>query len=133
MVTVMDDDTHAEGRELEPEDEDGLEGEVPGEVVQHDAERERLREVEEAEDDPVGEPLDVVGVTGRLDGLDGEVGGEDPAEEVGDGGGKGVDGVEDDDEGDAAEEGVGLRDLGVVLKVGERGVLGELQREREVV
>lgn len=52
--------TYASDRELEPEDEDGLEREVPGKVVEDDAEGEGLEEVEEAEDDPVGQPLDVV-------------------------------------------------------------------------
>ena len=37
--------THAELRELEPEDEYTLEGEIPGEVVEDDTEREALEEV----------------------------------------------------------------------------------------
>lgn len=43
-------------RELEPDDEDGLGGEVPGEVVENDAESEGLEIGQEAEDNPVGQP-----------------------------------------------------------------------------
>jgi len=50
----------AERWELEPNNEDALEGEVPGNVVEEDGEGERLKEVEKAEHGPVGEPLDVV-------------------------------------------------------------------------
>jgi len=50
----------AERWELEPDNEDALEGEVPGNVVEEDGEGERLKEVEKAEHGPVGEPLDVV-------------------------------------------------------------------------
>ena len=49
--------THAELRELEPEDEDALEGKVPGEVVEDDGGGESLEEGEDAEDDPVRRPL----------------------------------------------------------------------------
>ena len=52
--------TYTGDRELEPEDEDGLEDEVPWDVVEDEAEGEGLEEVEEAKDDPVGQPLDVV-------------------------------------------------------------------------
>ncbi len=118
--------THAELGELEPEDEDALEGEVPGEVVEDDAEGEGLEEVEEAEDDPVSKPLDVVGVTRRLEGLDGEEGGERPADEVGHGLREGVDAVEDGEEDDGAEEGVALGHLRALLEGVQDGVLGEL-------
>ena len=51
-----DDNTYAEGRELEPDDENGLEGEIPGEVVQHCAKGETLHKVEETKDDPISQP-----------------------------------------------------------------------------
>lgn len=54
---------------MEPDDEDGLEGEVPGEVVQDYTEREALSEVEEPEDDPICEPLDIILVSGGLKAL----------------------------------------------------------------
>lgn len=57
-------DTYAESRELEPDDEETLEGKVPREIVQHNAERKALREREEAEHNPVREPLDVITMTG---------------------------------------------------------------------
>lgn len=111
-------ETHAESRELEPERENRLERKIPREIIQHHALRERLQKVKEAEHDPVREPLDVVRVAGALDGLDGEVRGEAPAEEVRDGLREGVDGVQDEEEGDAAEEGVGFGDLRRLFEVG---------------
>jgi len=71
-----------EGRELEPDDKHRLEGEVPGNVVEDDWEGEGLEEVEEAEDDPVREPLDVVMRRRRLDGLEGEICGKAPSDEI---------------------------------------------------
>ena len=118
--------TYAEGRELEPENEQALEGEIPGEVIEHNAEGEALEEVEEAEHDPVREPLDVVLVAGALKGLDGEVGGQSPADEIRDGGCEGVDRVEDGKENDGTEEGVALGHLGALLERVQDGVLGEL-------
>lgn len=51
----------AAGRgELEPEDKGSLEDVVVREVVEYDAERKRLEEVEEAENGPIGEPVVVV-------------------------------------------------------------------------
>ena len=40
--------TYAESRELEPDDEGGLEGEVPGDIVEDQAQSKALEEVEEA-------------------------------------------------------------------------------------
>jgi len=80
----------AEAGELEPDDEDGLEREVPGEVVQDGAESNALEEVEETEDDPVCEPLDVILVAGGLEGLERQDGGNGPTDDVGDGPGQGV-------------------------------------------
>lgn len=75
----MTEGTNSESGELEPEDEDALEGVVPGEVVEDDARGEGLDKVEEPEHDPVRQPLDVICVSRRLDSLDGEVGGKYPA------------------------------------------------------
>jgi len=72
----------AEGWELEPDDEEGLEGKVPGDIVEDDTEGEGFEEVEEAKDYPVGEPLDVIVGRWRFDGLEGEVGGQTPTHEV---------------------------------------------------
>ncbi len=71
------------GRELEPEDEDGLECVVPRQVVEDHSQSEALEEGEVAEDDPVGEPLDIVLVLRRLDGLDRKIRRECPADKVG--------------------------------------------------
>lgn len=108
--------TYAEGRELEPENEQALEGEIPGEVIEHNAEGEALEEVEEPKDDPVRQPLNVVLVTGRLECLDGEVRGEGPADEVRHGRGGDVDGVEDGEDDDGTDECVALRDLRALLE-----------------
>ena len=120
------DDTHAELGELEPEDEEALEGKVPGEVVEDDAAGEALDKGEEAKDDPVRQPLDVVLVAGALERLDGEVGGQGPADEIRDGGRERVDRVEEDEEDGDAEEGVALGHLRALLERVEERVLGEL-------
>jgi len=72
----------SEGRELEPENEEGLEGEVPWEVVEDDAEGKGLDKVEETEDDPVSQPLNIILRSRGLEGLEGQVGGKSPTEEV---------------------------------------------------
>ena len=74
--------TYSEGRELEPENEEGLEGEVPWKVIEDDTEAERLDKVEEAKDDPVSQPLNIILRSRCLEGLEGQVGGECPTEEV---------------------------------------------------
>jgi len=71
-----------EGRELEPHDQDRLEGKVPGDIIEEDAKGEAFQKVEEAEDHPVGEPLDVVMGRRRLDSLEGQIGWETPPYEI---------------------------------------------------
>ncbi|KAI3493156.1 hypothetical protein L1887_42173 [Cichorium endivia] len=75
----------------EPHNGERLDGVVPGDVVEDDA-GEGLEEGEHAEDDPVGEPLDVVLGLGALERLEREVGGDEKAEEVGEEAGGTVDG-----------------------------------------
>lgn len=77
--------TYTERWELEPQNEDGLEREVPWEVVQHNPEREALHKVEESKYDPVCQPLNVILLSGALNSFEREVGGETPTDEVGDG------------------------------------------------
>jgi hypothetical protein len=119
--------THAEGRELQPQDEDGLEGKIPGEVIEDGAESEALKEVEKAKDDPVGEPLDVILGRGRLDGFEGEIRGEGPADEIGDERGEGVDKVEKDEERGGANNGVRFGDLGALLERVEDRIFRQLE------
>lgn len=69
-------------REHEPDNGKRLDGVVPGNVVKDDA-GEGLEEGEHAEDDPVGEPLDVILGLRALEGLEREVGGDEETEEVG--------------------------------------------------
>lgn len=68
--------------EHEPDDGKGLDGVVPGNVVEDDA-GEGLEEGEHAENDPVGEPLDVILGLGALESLEREVGGDEETDEVG--------------------------------------------------
>jgi len=72
----------AESRKLEPEDENGLERKVPGQVVEDDTEGDTLEEVEETKDSPVSQPLDVILGLGALNGPEGEIGGESPSDEI---------------------------------------------------
>jgi hypothetical protein len=116
----------AELREVEVHDEDGLDGEVPGDIVEDEAKSEALGQVEETEDDPVGEILDVIGVSGGLDGAEGEVGGEEEADEIGNGHGESVDGVKEEDHGGTTKDEVRLGHIGALLSLGEHRVLGEL-------
>lgn len=119
--------THAGSRELEPENEDGLEGIVEGEVVEEDAEGKRLDEIEKAKDNPIRQPLDVVILGRGLEGAEAEVGGKSPADEVGGGCGEGVDKDEEGAEDGAAEDQRGLRDLRAGLDVEEHGVARQLE------
>jgi hypothetical protein len=121
--------THASGRELEPENEDGLEGIVEGEIVEDDADGKRLDKVEKAEDHPVRQPLDVVLMPGRLECAEAEVGWESPADEVRRGRSEGVDEDEEGAEDSTAEGQHRLGDLHAGLDVVEDWVARELQGE----
>ena len=52
--------TYTEGRQLEPNDEDSLEGKVPRKIVQDESEGETLQKVEETKNNPVSKPLNIV-------------------------------------------------------------------------
>ena len=112
--------------ELEPEDKEGLEGIVEGEIVKDHSQGEGFKEIEEAENNPVGEPLDIIIVTGRLESLEREISWEEPSNEVRGRGSEGVDEDENRSETDSASDEEGLGDLSTVLKVVEDRVLGEL-------
>jgi len=122
------------GRKLEPENESGLDGEVPGNIVQDETESDALDEGEPSKDDPVCQPLDIVIVTGGFESAEGEVGGEGPSDEVGDGESEGVD-EDKADEGDCGDEStVGLGDLSLFFELDEDGVRAQLFVElRDVV
>jgi hypothetical protein len=94
--------------------------------VEDQTEGKGLHEGHEAEDGPVGEPLDVVLGLRGLDRLEGEVGGEGPANEVGNGCGKDVDRVEEHHKSTTREDEVGLGHLSALLSSVEDGVFGEL-------
>lgn len=107
---------------MEVEDEGGLESKIPGEVVQHRPQREAFSEIEEPENDPICQPLDVIIVTRTFEGLDGKIGGERPTEQIGDGRGKCVDSVQHDKEDETTEESVALGHLRALLEVGQEGI-----------
>jgi len=116
----------AECWKLEPKNEDRLEREEPWDVVEDDREREALKEVEETENDPICQPLNVIRVSGGLEGFDGEISGEHPADKVGNRRRKRVESVEEDQEDDTTEESVALGDLGSLLESVKGGILGKL-------
>ena len=78
------------GRKLEPEDEEGLEGIVEGEIVKDGSKGNGFKEIEEAKDDPVCQPLNVVLMAGRLDRLERQISWEEPSNQVGNGGSEGI-------------------------------------------
>jgi len=74
--------TNAEGRQLEPKDEDRFECKVPWNIIQNDSECKAFEEIEEAEHDPIRKPLDVILRHGRLESLEREIRGKCPTHEV---------------------------------------------------
>jgi len=116
----------AESGELEPDDEDGLEGKVPREVVKHQTECNALGEIEEPKDDPVCKPLYVILVSGGLKRLEGKECWNSPSNEAGHGAGKGVNKVEKSEEKNAAKDGVRFGDLGALFKRVQNGIFREL-------
>jgi hypothetical protein len=121
------------GRELEPENEDGLECVVPREVVKDHSQSEALEEGKEAEDDPIGEPLDIILMLGRLDSPDRKIGRECPADKVGNGSGKCVDKDQKTHKADCASHEHRLGNLGALLEVKEYRVSRQLFIELTVV
>ena len=62
--------THLEGRKLKPEDEEGLESEIPRQVIQDETESKGLQEVEETKDNPIGQPLNIILNTWAFEGFE---------------------------------------------------------------
>jgi len=114
------------GRELEPENKEGLECIVEWEVVKDWSQGKALEEVEESEYDPIGKPLNVILVLRRLDSLDGKIGRECPANEVGNWSSKSIDKDEESHKSDTASNEGRLGDLSTLLEVVEHGVFSEL-------
>jgi hypothetical protein len=117
---------YPEGRELEPENEEGLEGEVPWEVVEDNAEGEGLDKGEGTKDDPISQPLNIILRSRGLESLEGQEGGESPTEEVGNGGSERVEGVENEEERDRADDDVSLGDLSALLESLQGRIVVEL-------
>jgi hypothetical protein len=107
--------TYTEVGELKPDNEKALESVVPGEVVQNDAEAERLEEVEEAEDDPVSQPLNVILGARALNGADREVSGQSKADEVGGGRSERVESVRHGEKSDGTNSDISLGHVGALL------------------
>jgi len=116
----------AESRKLQPQHENGLEREVPGQVVEDDTKGDALEEIEEAKDSPVRQPLDVILGLGGLNRSEGEVSWKSPTDEVRDWRRERVYEVEEHKERDSTNDSVGLGDLCALLESVEDGVLGQL-------
>lgn len=84
--------------EHQPDGSGQLDGKVVRDVVENHTERGGFDIVEETKDDPVTQPLGVVTLLRRLERVASEVGGEGPADEVGDGLGEAEE-VQQDEEG----------------------------------
>lgn len=112
------------GRKHEPDGEKGLENKVHRNPIENRPQTHRLDEVERTKDDPVRQPLLVIVALRRLNGLDGKISRESPADEVGDGLGKAKHVKEDEeDRGETkSDDTIGLGDLGLLLKLTEDGV-----------
>jgi len=121
------------GRELEPENKEGLECIEPWEVVKDCSQGKALEEGEEAEYDPIGKPLNIILMLRRLDSLDGKIGRECPANEVGNWSGKSIDKDEERHESDSASNEGRLGDLSTLLEVVEHGVFRELLVELTMI
>jgi len=111
---------------LEPEDECGLDREVIGEVMEDESEGDALEEREESEDHPVREPLGIILSSRSLESLEGEVGGEEPPDHVGDGESEAVD-EDQADEGDRGDkDAISLGNVGLLFDLEEDWVPREL-------
>lgn len=84
----------SEVRQLQPDNEESLEGKVPGNVVQNHAKHDALDKGEETENDPICQPLNIILGRRGLDSLEGEISRKCPSNEGGDGGGERVEKVE---------------------------------------
>jgi len=116
----------SEGRELEPENEEGLEGIIPGKVVEDNTEAKRLDKGEGAENDPVSQPLNIIIARGRLEGLERQEGGECPTEKVRNGSSERVESVEKEKKGDGADDHVRFGNLSPLFQILQHWVLVEL-------
>lgn len=119
--------TYAELGQLEPEHEDGLEREIPREVVKDDTQGEALQKVEKAEDDPVREPLHVILDTWALDCLEGEISRQAPADEVGDWCSGCVDQKEERKEENRADSSISLWHLSALFERVQNRILRQLR------
>jgi len=122
----VDDLCAAESGELEPDDEDCLESKIPWEVIKHQTECNAFREVEEAKDDPVCKPLDVILVSGGLDRLERKVCWNRPSNEGRHRASEGVHEVEKKEEEKTAKDGIGFRNLGALFKRIQNWIFREL-------
>jgi len=115
----------AEVWKLQPQNEYRLECKVPREVVENHSECNALQEVEEPENDPISEPLNIILMTGAFQGLEGEVAWKGPSNEVRNRCGERVDKVEKGEEKNSADDKVGLWNLSSLLKCVQYWILRE--------
>jgi hypothetical protein len=91
-----------------------------------------LNKIEEPEDDPVSQPLLVVGLSRALESLDTEISGKNPTNQVGQGAGQSEEVEEDQENGGSSktENTVNFGNTSLSLDVVEDGVLTELSGSR---
>jgi hypothetical protein len=116
-----------EGREREPEEEDELENKVKGEPV--DNLDEALNDGKESENDPISQPLSIILLVVGEESTKRVVAGDDETSKVGKKLAAEVEDDEEEVESSDTDDGVGLGNASLLLKVVEGGVLGELTVE----
>ena len=118
--------THSEGRELEPENEEGLEGIIPGKIVEKNTEGKRFDKGEGAKNDPVSQPLNIILGSGGLKSLERQVGGEGPSKKVRNGSSERVESVEKEKKRNGADNHVRFGDLSALFQSLQYWILVEL-------
>jgi len=107
-----------------PKDEDELEGVVEGEPV--DGVDSAFKDSQESINDPIGEPLSVIGRLGREQRFQRVVGGDRETDGVHQKVGSNVEEDEEEVEGSQAKNDIDLWHIGLLLEIGESWVLSEL-------
>ena len=98
--------------------------------MEDETEGDALEEGEESEHDPVREPLSVVLSSRSLKSLEGEIGGEEPSDSIGDGEGEAVD-EDQADKGDRGDKNaISFGDVGLLFDLDEDRVPRELKAKK---
>lgn len=120
--------TYLEGRKLKPDNKDGLEGKVKGEIVQNQPQSKTFEESEETKHNPVRQPLHVILMLRGLERLEGEVGREAPSNKIWDGCCERIDEDEKGEKGYCAENSVGFGNLCLFLNLVQDRIFCQLNK-----